>query len=127
MLPGEDPRAAQVTAALAEADAAQALREAGVRWVLVEKPVPPAYDAPPGTVVHDGRWLTLVDLGPAAQVADPRAGGAARTTVILVADAVAVVGTLRGNRHVCASQGLCSLRSDWRVTNRRGLFLGGNL
>ena len=92
VLPGEDPRAAQVTSALEEADAAQALRGTGVRWVLVEKPVPPAYDAPPGTVVHDGRWLTLVDLGPAAQVVDPRAGGTGRTTAILAADALAVVG-----------------------------------
>ncbi len=92
VLPGEDPRAAQVTAALEEADAAQALRETGVRWVLVEKPVPPAYDAPPGTVVHDGRWLTLVDLGPAAQVVDPRAGGTARTALVLAADGVALVG-----------------------------------
>lgn len=92
VLPGEDPRAAQVTAALDEPDAAQALRGTGVRWVLVEKPVPPAYDAPPGTVVHDGRWLTLVDLGPAAQVTDPRAGGNGRAAVILVADALAVVG-----------------------------------
>ncbi len=92
VLPGEDPRAAQVTTALEEADAAQALRETGVRWVLVEKPVPPAYDAPPGTVVHDGRWLTLVDLGPAAQVVDPRAGGTARTALILAADGIALVG-----------------------------------
>lgn len=92
VLPGEDPRAAQVSAALEEPDAAQALRETGVRWVLVEKPVPPAYDAPPGTVVHDGRWLTLVDLGAAAQVADPRAGGTGRTAAILAADALALVG-----------------------------------
>ncbi|QSR31010.1 hypothetical protein CFI00_10985 [Nocardioides sp. S5] len=92
VLPGEDPRVAQVSAALDETDAAQALSDVGVRWVLVEKPVPPAYDAPPGTVVHDGRWLTLVDLGPAARVVDARAGGTARTAVIVAADAVAVLG-----------------------------------
>ena len=64
-IPGEDPRTAQVDAALDDEDPRGALSALGVRWVLVEKPLPSAIDVPAGRVVHDGTWLTLVDLGTA--------------------------------------------------------------
>jgi hypothetical protein len=86
-LPAEDPRTVRVSEALAEEDRAAALGSLGIRWVLVEKPVPQEHRAPPGTVVHDGQWLTLVDLGPPAPSVDPRAGGPGRRALILAADA----------------------------------------
>jgi hypothetical protein len=64
VLPGEDPVLARVGDALRAEDPARALRHLGVRWVLVEKENGVRADAiPTGTVVSDGRWLTLVDLG----------------------------------------------------------------
>ena len=68
-IPGEDPRSAEVDAALDDEDPRGALSALGVRWVLVEKPLPSALDVPEGRVVHDGTWLTLVDLGTASAVA----------------------------------------------------------
>jgi hypothetical protein len=67
VLAGEDPFLARVGEALDESDPASALRDLGVRWVLVEKGngVDDA-DVPTGTTVFDGSWLMLVDLGRAS-------------------------------------------------------------
>ncbi|MFL6159240.1 MAG: hypothetical protein ACJ72D_24405 [Marmoricola sp.] len=62
VVPSEDPFLARVGAALDRADPAPRLRALGVRWVLVEKGNG-APDLAGGTVVHDGRWLRLIDLG----------------------------------------------------------------
>ncbi len=60
-LPGEDPVAARVTAALDAPDPAAALRALGVGWVLVEKGMRTG-TVPDGVVVHDGPGLQLADL-----------------------------------------------------------------
>jgi len=86
-LPGEDPRTAEVEAALQDEDPRGALSALGVRWVLVEKPLPSSSAIPDGRVVHDGSWLTLVDLGPASAVAPPDTR-AWRWWLILGADAL---------------------------------------
>ena len=64
VLSNEDPRLADVTAALAQDDPAAALSRLGVTRVLVEKDNGVAADqVPDGTVLHDGRRFQLVDLG----------------------------------------------------------------
>jgi hypothetical protein len=64
VLPGEDPFLLRVGAALRAADPASALRDLGIRWVLVERGNGvTAGDVPDGQVALDGRWLRLVDLG----------------------------------------------------------------
>jgi hypothetical protein len=61
---GEDPFLLRIGEALHGPDAAQALRELGVRWVLVEKGNGVREtDVPAGAAAFDGRWLRLVDLG----------------------------------------------------------------
>lgn len=68
VLPGEDPFLARIGDALSGDDPAEELRQLGVRWVLVEKGNGVAEgDIPAGTFAFDGRWLTLVDLGPPRQ------------------------------------------------------------
>ena len=88
VLAGEDPRLAAVTSAL-DADApAEALAALGVRWVLVEKPLPPSYDVPPGRVALDSPGLQLVELaGPAG----PRETGGWRRWTILAGDLVVIL------------------------------------
>jgi hypothetical protein len=67
VLSNEDPRLADVTAALAEDDPVAALRRLGVTRVLVEKHNSVTADeVPRGAVLHDGRHLTLVGIGPAS-------------------------------------------------------------
>jgi hypothetical protein len=68
VLRGEDPFLARVGACWGEPDAAARLSELGVRWVLVEKGNGvAATDIPPGEMAFDGRWLTMIDLGPPVQ------------------------------------------------------------
>ncbi|WP_166139712.1 hypothetical protein [Nocardioides ochotonae] len=71
VVPSEDPRVVAVDAALSSPDPAAALREAGVRWVLVERGMGGLGEIPSGTVRHDGEALSLVDLGPAAASGEP--------------------------------------------------------
>jgi len=80
-LPGEDPRSRSVTEALEQSDPAAALRTSGVRWVVVEKPLPPDEEVPEGRVVHDGPWMALVDLGAPAAPADDRGSGWRRAVI----------------------------------------------
>ncbi len=66
---GEDPRAAEVEAALSRptpGQRAEALRQAGIRWLVVEDL--PGVDVPDvtGTEVWTGDGLRTVDLGPGA-------------------------------------------------------------
>lgn len=66
VLANEDPRLAEVTRALAADVPETALRRLGVTLVLVEKhQAVSAEQVPRGTVLHDGRDLELVLLGPA--------------------------------------------------------------
>lgn len=68
----EDPYLRRIHSGLDQRDSARALQRLGVRWVLLEKGngVGPAA-IPPGSVVHNGPGLELVDLGTAS--ASPRA------------------------------------------------------
>jgi hypothetical protein len=61
-IPSEDPLVDDVAEALEAEDSASALRDLGVRWVVVESGMQ-SDPAPSGTTVHDGEDLTLVDLG----------------------------------------------------------------
>jgi len=61
-IPSEDPLVDDVAVALAEENPETALRELGVRWVVVEKGMPSG-PVPGGEPVYDGEHLTLVDLG----------------------------------------------------------------
>jgi hypothetical protein len=88
LVPGEDPVPAQVTRAIHRPDAAEALSALGVRWVLVEDPLPAGYAVPDGRVVHDGTSLRLVDLGPPIGTVPHRVEGRWRRWTILGADAV---------------------------------------
>ncbi len=88
VLPGEDPFLRRVGAALRASDPARALRDLGVRWVLVERGNGvTAEDVPAGTVVLDGRWLRLVDLG--APTGDLRHLRSAPATPMVVAGDIA--------------------------------------
>jgi hypothetical protein len=92
LLANEDPRLADVTAALEADDPSAALSALGVARVLVETDNGVAEDeVPAGTVVHDGPRLTLVDLdgtsGSATYPAPPR-------SAVLAADLVALLGVV---------------------------------
>jgi hypothetical protein len=94
VLSNEDPRLADVTAALAEDDPETALRRLGVTRVLVEKHNLVAADmVPRGTVLHDGRHFELVGIGPAT--ASPTYPSPARWAVV-AGDLVASVTVLLG-------------------------------
>jgi hypothetical protein len=92
VIPSEDPLVADVAAALAEDEPDAALRELGVRWVVVEQGMPSA-TVPEGVTAYDGTQLTLVDLGEAAR-AEPRRSDAA--AAILAGHAL-VVSLLLGS------------------------------
>jgi hypothetical protein len=93
VLPHEDPRLAAVTVALSGAAPSEVLREIGVRWVLVEKPLPPSHGVPAGDVVVDAPGLQLVDLG-APSV--PAAVGAweGRRWLVVASDLVVLLSLL---------------------------------
>ncbi|KRA37318.1 MULTISPECIES: hypothetical protein [unclassified Nocardioides] len=68
-VPAEDPRVGAVAEALEQDDPAAALRDLGVRWVLVEQGMGEV-TAPMGKSVYDASGLELIDLsdpGPAAE------------------------------------------------------------
>ncbi|MCX6401587.1 MAG: hypothetical protein NTX33_16870 [Propionibacteriales bacterium] len=67
-VPAEDPRVRAVDEALDEDDPAAALRDLGVRWVLVEHGMGEV-GAPSGQTVHDASGLELIDLSNAGQYA----------------------------------------------------------
>lgn len=90
VLPGEDARLGEVTVALDSADPGAALSDLGVRWVLVEKPLPASYAVPAGEVVVDTAGLTLVDLGEPTGAA-PQDDRPWRRWAVLGGDAVVVL------------------------------------
>jgi hypothetical protein len=71
-VPSEDPLVGDVDDALNEPDPAAALRELGVRWVVVERGMPSG-PVPRGETAYNGEYLTLVDLGEGVR-AEPRPG-----------------------------------------------------
>ena len=79
-IPSEDPLVDDVADALEAEDPASALRELDVRWVVVEKGMPPG-EVPAGETAFDGDQLTLVDLGAEVR-SEPRRSSS--TTLILV-------------------------------------------
>lgn len=93
VVPAEDPLVEDVRLALAADDPAAALRDLGVRWVLVEEGMGEP-EVPDGTVRYAGGGLRLVDLGPPDPVPD-RADGT-RTVLVIVADTLAVVLIFNG-------------------------------
>lgn len=68
VVPPEDPRVVAVSRALDDDDPAAALREQGVRWVLVEQGMG-AITAPDAPVRYDAGGLTLLDLAADGPVA----------------------------------------------------------
>ena len=69
VVPSEDPRSAAVLDALEQSSAqarSAALRDLGVRWVVVEadQAASPTAFVPAGVTVVDGTSLRLIDLGP---------------------------------------------------------------
>lgn len=80
-VPAEDPRVRAVGTALEEDDPAAALRQIGVRWVLVEHGMVEV-EVPAGRTVHDAAGLQLVDLssgGRAGEAAVSRPAWSERT------------------------------------------------
>ena len=63
VVPSEDPLVDDIGDALADPAPDAALRELGVRWIVVEKGMPSG-SVPAGEPAYDGRDLTLIDLGP---------------------------------------------------------------
>jgi len=99
-LTNEDPRLTDVTAALAAGDPGRELSRLGVTHILVEKGNGVTADqAPEGAVLHDGRHLMLVSLGPATGAetyAEPaRWAVVAADLVAAAALLLALVGVLR--------------------------------
>jgi len=86
VVPAEDPAVEDVRRALAAADPAAALRDAGVRWVLVERGMAPV-EPPDGAVRHDGDLLTLVDLGADGAVHEPPGPGTWRRVAVVAGHA----------------------------------------
>ena len=91
-IPSEDPLVDDVAEALEADDPAAALRDLGVRWVVVEKGMQSG-PVPAGTTVYDGEHLTLVDLG-----ADVRSDSRrAASTTLIVLGHILVTGMLLGS------------------------------
>lgn len=93
VVPAEDPLVDEVRVALAADDPAAALRDLGVRWVLVEEGMG-AQKVPDGAVRHDAGGLHLVDLGLPAAV--PDRVERSRAVLVLVADTFAIVLIFNG-------------------------------
>ena len=91
-IPSEDPLVDDVAEALEAEDSASALRELGVRWVVVETGMQSG-PVPAGTTVHDGEDLVLVDLGADVTSANRRAG----STRLLLLGHIVVSGMLLGS------------------------------
>jgi hypothetical protein len=92
VLANEDPRLADVTEALEDDDAAEALSRLGVSAVLVHRDNGVAdADVPEGEVLHDGAELVLVGLGP--PTGDPTYARPARWAVV-AGDLVALLTVL---------------------------------
>lgn len=86
VVPPEDPRVVAVAGALASADPATALRELGVRWVLVEQGMG-TISVPEAPVRYDDGGLTLLDLAADGAVATGETAvrpGVARPQRVLV-------------------------------------------
>ncbi|KRC56629.1 MULTISPECIES: hypothetical protein [unclassified Nocardioides] len=86
VVPPEDPRVVAVAGALEADDPAAALRDLGVRWVLVERGMGDV-EVPAAEVRYDAGGLTLLDLaadGPVATGATPARPALARWQEILV-------------------------------------------
>lgn len=101
-VPGEDPRAARVGVVVAAGgDVGAALRREGVRYALVERSTGQPVDAPAlGTVLFDGRYATVVDLGSPSPPTDPATaalvvGWAATALGVFVACVAPLVGPVR--------------------------------
>ncbi|MDP9823457.1 hypothetical protein [Nocardioides massiliensis] len=104
-IPGEDPRAREVAAALAAptpAERSAGLAEAGVGVAVVDRTAPGPVPELAGEVVHDGRWAAAIRLpGPVTE--PPRGDGGAAVVVawaayvgLLAVGATGwVVGTVR--------------------------------
>ncbi len=91
-IPSEDPLVDEVAEALEAEDSASALRELGVRWVVVETGMQSG-PVPAGMTVHDGEDLVLVDLGADVTSANRRAG----STRLLLLGHILVSGMLLGS------------------------------
>lgn len=117
VVPGEDPEAAWVSAQLDGGGfTAEALRGHGIRFV-VEDLTTPGRAVPDlsGTTVFDGRWVRVVDLGPAA----PYTGAGGSSGAVVATDLTAVtwllvavgVNAYRGcRRMLCCPRGTTSGR-----------------
>lgn len=68
-VPAEDPRVGAVAEALEQDDSAAALRDLGVRWVLVEQGMGPVIP-PTGQTVYDASGLELIDLSDPGQAGE---------------------------------------------------------
>jgi hypothetical protein len=91
---GEDHAAARIGRAItAHEPLGPALEAAGVRYLLVERTAPSAVDVPlpPGTVLHDGPQLLLIDLG-----AHGRPSRSPHRALILAADGLTVLALIAG-------------------------------
>ncbi len=98
VVPAEDPRVGEVRRALAAADPAAALREVGVRWVVVEKGMA-AVDRPEGRVVHENNELALIAIpaaDPPATVGRDRDIGSGTFVLIVTGHAASAVLLLSG-------------------------------
>ena len=97
VLPPEAPVVLAVEHALGTDDPSRALRALGVRWVLVEKGMAVG-PVPEGEVVHGGKELDLVDLGPVPPPAPERRSAQAPVIVagglVLAVAAAALVTAL---------------------------------
>ncbi len=119
-VPGEDPAAARVTAALAAgSDPLRALREEGARYVVVERRAggqPVEVTVPAGAeVLADGASVLVLDLDPSAGP-DPSVTGVAP-----VLGWVVTVTTFLAALAWASLHGLRRVRSAWR---RRRLLRG---
>jgi hypothetical protein len=91
VVPGEDPKAAQVGRLLAAAQFdVQHLRRNGIRYVLIDRTTA-GKSAPEvtGTILHEGPDLELVDLGPLS----PDPAGDTVSIWVLAADLAAALLT----------------------------------
>ncbi len=77
----EDPLVAEIGTALGGDRPEGALRDLGVRWVVVEKGMRSG-PVPTGSIVHDGADVMLVDLALAATPSHPDSGGAGQPELV---------------------------------------------